>query len=253
MSDDYCYGLTCLLKVAPTPRPLMLATNRTFQRLVGGTFLERWGVNFLSRMQFWQMGAHKSPKLIKLLKKVRRERQSLVTGREMFLIHSLASSLADRPGDFAEVGVFQGSTARLMCEVKGEKILRLFDTFAGLPKDSDKDPGVHKEKQYACSLESVSKYLESFPNVTYHKGLFPDSTEGVPEAQYALAHFDVDLYEGTLACLEYFYPRMIPGGVLISHDYSILQGVKTAFTEFLADKEENVIELPETQCMVIKL
>ena len=140
-----------------------------------------------------------------------------------------------------------------MCEVKGDKRLRLFDTYEGLPKDCDKDSGVHKEKQYACSLESVSKYLEEFPNVTYHKGLFPDSAADVPDAKYAFVHFDVDLYEGTLACLEYFYPKMITGGIMVSHDYSILEGVKTAFTEFFADKQENVIELPETQCMVIKI
>jgi O-methyltransferase len=59
--------------------------------------------------------------------------------------------------------------------------------------------------------------------------------------------------ESTLACLEFFYPRMIPGGIMLSHDYSILAGVRQAFTEFLTDKPEPVIELPSTQCMVIKL
>lgn len=231
----------------------MLAKNKTFQRIVGGGVFERMGINMLSRMHFWQMGAHKDPQTIKFLRKVRRQRYSLVTGREAFFIHSVARAQATRPGDFAEVGVYQGSTARIICEVKGDKHLRLFDTFEGLPKDSDKDPGVHKERQYACSLESVQQYLAEFPNVTYHKGLFPDSTHDVPESQYAFVHFDVDLYEGTKACLEYFYPRMIPGGILLSHDYSILAGVQTAFTEFLADKEESLIELPETQCMVVKL
>ncbi len=231
----------------------MLAKNKTFQRIVGGSFLERQGINMITRMQFMQLGTHKDPHLLKHLKRVRRERSSLVTGREMFMIHSFAKAQATQPGDFAEVGDFQGSTARIMCEVKGDKRLRLFDTYEGLPKDCDKDSGVHKEKQYACSLESVSKYLEEFPNVTYHKGLFPDSAADVPDAKYAFVHFDVDLYEGTLACLEYFYPKMITGGIMVSHDYSILEGVKTAFTEFFADKQENVIELPETQCMVIKI
>ena len=231
----------------------MLARNKTIQRWVGGSFLERRGINLISRMQFLQMGAHKDPALMRHLKKIRRERKSLVTGREMFMIHSLASAQAGRPGDFAEVGVYEGSTARVICEVKGDKTLRLFDTFEGLPVDSDKDPGVHREGQFACSLQSVADYLAGFPNLSFHPGLFPDSTAEVPEAEYAFVHFDVDLYEGTLACLEYFYPRMIPGGILLSHDYSILAGVKTAFDEFLEDKPESVIELPETQCMVVKL
>lgn len=37
------------------------------------------------------------------------------------------------------------------------------------------------------------------------------------------------------------------------HDYSVLNGVKTAFTEFFADKPEAPIELPSTQCMIIKV
>jgi len=53
--------------------------------------------------------------------------------------------------------------------------------------------------------------------------------------------------------LEYFYPRMIPGGVILSHDYSLLAGVEKAFTEFFADKPEEVIDLPTTQCLVFKL
>lgn len=70
---------------------------------------------------------------------------------------------------------------------------------------------------------------------------------------FSFAHFDVDLYESTLACLDLFYPRMIVGGIMLSHDYSILAGVKQAFHEFLADKPQELIELPSTQCMVIRL
>ena len=53
--------------------------------------------------------------------------------------------------------------------------------------------------------------------------------------------------------MEFFYPRMVPGGVMLTHDYSLLGGVKKAFDEFFADKPEGIIELPTTQCMVVKL
>lgn len=66
-------------------------------------------------------------------------------------------------------------------------------------------------------------------------------------------HWDVDLYESTLACLAFFYPRLHAGSVLLSHDYSLLAGVRAAFDEFLADKPESLIELPTSQCMVVKL
>ncbi len=155
----------------------------------------------------------------------------------------------------AEVGVYEGSTARVICGQKGGKYLRLFDTFEGLPEsDSVKEKRIYPKRLYKCSLESVQQYLSEYDNVTYHKGLFPDSAANVdPGQKYCFVHMDVDLYESTRACLEYFYPRMHPGGIMLSHDYSLLTSVERAFTEFLADKRENLIELPTTQCMVVKL
>lgn len=107
--------------------------------------------------------------------------------------------------------------------------------------------------QYACSLESVQKYLSGYPNVSFYKGLFPDTAGPVSNERFSFVHFDVDLYESTLGCLEFFYPRMIPGGIMLSHDYSLLSGVREAFAKFLADKPEGLIELPTTQCMLVKL
>lgn len=226
--------------------------KRWLQRLAGGR-LEQFGVDTVSRINFLLLGAHKDSETLRLLKRVRRERKSLVTGFEAFLVHSLAKSTRNLPGDIAEVGVFQGSTARLICEVKGEKKFRLFDTFEGLPESQPEDNDVHREHQYACSLESVREYLKDFENLSFHQGLFPDSTHGVEDADYCFVHLDVDLYASTLACLDYFYERLVPGGILLSHDYSILAGVKQAFTEFLADKPEDLIELPTSQCMFFKL
>jgi hypothetical protein len=220
---------------------------------VGGGVIERTWLNVISQLQFGLLSTHKDPQVVRLLRKVRRERRSLLTAYESFTIYSLAKAHAQRQGDMAEVGVFQGCSAKLICEVKGAVPLHLFDTFEGLPDAAVQDRKVHRRNQYACSLEAVQDYLKEYPNVSFYKGMFPASAQGMPERQFSFAHFDVDLYESTRGCLQYFYPRMIPGGVMISHDYSILAGVKKAFEEFLADKPERAIELPSTQCMVIKL
>ena len=231
----------------------MFTKNPRLQKLVGGGFLERAWLNAISGVQIGLLSAHKDPQAVRLVKKVRRERRSLLTAYECYTIYSLAKAHTQRPGEMAEVGVFQGCSAKLICEVKGDVPLHLFDTFEGLPDAAVQDGKVHRPNQYACSLESVQGYLQEYPNVSFYKGMFPASAAGMPERQYSFAHFDVDLYESTLGCLKYFYPRMIPGGVMISHDYSILAGVKKAFDEFLADKPERAIELPSTQCMVIKV
>lgn len=232
---------------------MSLLQNQTLQRLVGGTVLERLGIGAISRLQLSLLSNHKCADTVQLIRSVRRQRKSLVMANEAFLLHSLATAQRSVPGDYAEVGVFEGGTAKVIATAKGVKTLRLFDTFEGLPESGAVDGGVHRHQQYACNLESVKDYLRDYEHVEYYPGLFPDSTHDVPEARYALAHFDVDLYESTRGCLEYFYPRMEVGGIIISHDYSVLAGVKQAFDEFLADKPEALIELPTTQCMLVRL
>ena len=225
------------------------------QRMLGGGIIERVGLGILSRVQMVIMRGHKMSADMSLLNRVRWQRSSLLTGDENFNILSFARGFAHREGSFIEIGTYKGCSAKLICEVKGDKKFYVCDTFEGLPESDPEDKSVHRVKQYACSLESVSDYLNDYPNVTFVKGFFPLSAQGViPEDEkFAFAHIDVDLYEGTLQGIEYLYPRMISGGVIISHDFSILAGVRQAVYEFMEKHPEaSMIELPTTQCMIIK-
>jgi len=56
-------------------------------------------------------------------------------------------------GDIAEVGVYQGGSAKLICEARNEnKVLYLFDTFEGLPTPGKFD-GSFKKGKYNTSLK----------------------------------------------------------------------------------------------------
>lgn len=223
-----------------------------FVQKFGGGFCEQFGLDAWSLLQIAALRSRKNPDDAKLIGRVRRERRCLNSAFECYLVMSMARSMTRLPGKFAEVGVYQGVTSKLIANVKGDREFHLFDTFEGLPPDCEKDAGVHRVAQYACSLESVRSYLSDYDNIFFHKGIFPESARDVEESQYSFVHFDVDLYEGTLACLEYFYPRMTPGGVLISHDYGMLAGVQRAFQEFMADKPEPIFEQPTTQALIVK-
>ena len=228
--------------------------SQWLQRRAGGIG-EQLAVEMVAGLDFIALGAHKDKDVIKLLRRIRKERKCLLTGLEQFLLYSLTRAQIRLPGDIAEVGVYTGASAKLICEARGSKPLHLFDTFEGLPESSAKDRNVYNNKskpQYACSLESVQDYLHDYADLHFYKGLFPTTAEPVRDRTFCFVHIDVDLYESTLACLQFFYPRLVPGGILLSHDYSILAGVKAAFTEFLADKPEALVELPTTQCMIIK-
>ena len=65
-------------------------------------------------------------------------------------------------------------------------------------------------------------------------------------------HLDVDLLESTEQSLHFLWDKMIPGGIILIHDYKTLEGVRLAVDRFFADKQVAVIVLPTSQCMVVK-
>ena len=154
------------------------------------------------------------------------------------------------------MGVFRGGSAKLLASLKGDKPLHLFDTFEGMPSvraDVDR----HEAGDFAdTSLPAVRQYLSGFRNVFFYPGLFPGSAKDLAAkpAIFCLVHLDADIYESTKAGLEFFYPRTVKGGMIISHDYRNLHcpGVKRAYDEFFANRPESVIELWKTQCLVVK-
>jgi hypothetical protein len=183
------------------------------------------------------------------------ERRVRMTIRELYNLYDLgqrATRLAE--GDFAEFGVYRGGSARMLAEVKGDRKLWLFDTFEGMPlSDPSIDqfgPGDFSD----TSLESVQRYLAEYPGLLYISGSFPASATASAAAtsRYAFVHLDVDLYRSTYDGLAFFYPRMVRGGVLISHDYFDLEAVKKAFDDFFVDKPESVMHLFDTQAVVIR-
>jgi O-methyltransferase len=187
-----------------------------------------------------------------------RDNRGTQTLFERYNLYCVALATARLPGALAEAGVYRGGSAKLLCRVKGDATpLYLFDTFEGLPVvDKSIDQGFGTGQFSETSLEDVRNYLKAFPGVHFYKGFFPASALGQePEQQrYRLVHLDLDLYQSTFDALTFFYPRMVQGGAIVSHDYNQLNagGVKKAFEEFFADKIEPVIPLWETQCVVVK-
>jgi O-methyltransferase len=187
-----------------------------------------------------------------LLNETRRKVSVVLRDSEAYNVYSATIQTAKIPGPIAEVGVFQGGSARLICAVKGDRDLHLFDTFEGLPAPSQFDPKF-KSGSFAASQSQVQSLLSGFCNLHFHKGLFPASAAGMEHLRFSFVHIDVDLYKSTRACLDWFYPRLNHGGLLISHDYREVEGVRKAFQEFFSDKPECLIELSGTQIAFVKI
>ena len=158
-------------------------------------------------------------------------------------------------GELAEAGVFMGGSARLICAAKGAAPLHLFDVFETLHRDAPLSPGELAVRAYFegvhASLERVRALLAPYPEVHFHPGLFPGSAEAVADRRFSFVHLDLDLAEGTAEALEFFYPRLLAGGVLIGDDYN-LAPVRETFAAFFAGRSDAYAVLPWGQVVVVK-
>jgi O-methyltransferase len=187
---------------------------------------------------------------------VKSERALLLTHVEAEQLINAVIGTARVPGELAEVGVFRGASARLLRQyAEPNKTLHLCDTFEGLPDPDPRHDAAFNRGEFAASLAQVQDYL-GLEGIVYHVGRFPLSADDqMRSASFSFVHLDVDLYESTLECLEFFYPRLSQGGILLSHDFGAdrAPGVIKAFREYFGPRGVPFIQLSGFQGMVVKL
>lgn len=142
-------------------------------------------------------------------------------------------------GDIAEVGVYRGGSARQLAEAFPNKTIHLFDTFSGMPK-SDPSIDSHKEGDFGnTSLARVQEKLKEYKNIKYWPGFFPTTVLFLGFLKFAFVNIDVDIYRSAKDCLDFFWPRLVKGGIFfIQDDYGFCrcQGVTKVIREFILDK-----------------
>lgn len=193
-------------------------------------------------------------RFLDLVYRLRNEERTLQNTWELYNLYKGVLQTAKVDGDIVEVGVYKGGSAKLICEIKGNKNLYLFDTFEGMPQTGEND--IIRQGAFSdVTIEEVKKYLSNYKNVFLYKGLFPETAQAIKGRNVSFLHLDVDIYKSTFDALQFFYPLMSSGGIIISHDYNSKScpGVRKAFDEFFKDKAEPIIELSGvTQCLVTK-
>lgn len=160
----------------------------------------------------------------------------------LYVFWQSARNLLDVPGEVAEIGSFRGGSAYFIASafrtLLGEEVpMHVFDTFEGHPEQAitEHDP-FHTTGQFnSTSYDDVRAYLSVFTRLQVHRGDVSRSLPHLPEAHYRLVHIDTDLYQPSLACLDYFAPRLSPGGVIVMDDYESPKcpGVSRAINEFM--------------------
>jgi O-methyltransferase len=159
-------------------------------------------------------------------------------------------------GEIAECGAYKGASALLMCRsLLGSKSLaHLFDSFEGLDEPQPVDGTYWQKGSLSVGEAALHETLRGFDNYRVYKRWIPERFPEVSDCRFRFVHIDVDLYRATLASLEFFFPRLMPGGLVLLDDYgfSSCPGAKQATDEFFADKPENIAMLPTGQAFAIK-
>lgn len=158
------------------------------------------------------------------------------------------------PGSFAECGCWRGQSAHMVATVlkdrKSDRRLYVFDSFeGGLSDKTDEDKDqmanvdpeyIRKEKEsFSVTVEEVAENLKEFPFVSLHKGWIPEAFSVADDEKFAFVYLDLDLYEPIRDSLEFFYPRLADGGIIVIDDYaaSFWPGVQKSVDEFLANNK----------------
>jgi len=210
------------------------------------SLLNLFGLNL--QIALWKCDAE----FIRLLKQTRRRR--LVSAERSFMLWQLAKSTAFIEGDMAEVGVYKGGSAKIIAGACPEKKKHFFDTFTGIPGNTPEVDFYKKGDFAGTSLDSVKSFLEDCQNVYFYSGCFPGSAQALSGKNFCFVHVDVDVYESVRGCLEFFYPKMSRGGVMLFDDWQWkgCPGVKKAVEGFLKDKPEKPVVTASFQCAIIK-
>lgn len=160
-------------------------------------------------------------------------------------------------GAMAEAGVFHGGSARLICHAKGDTSLHLFDVFETLQAAdaamTSGDAATVRDhfRTTHGQRSAVEALLAPYPAVHVHAGVFPETADAVADERFAFVHLDLDLPGATRDALDFFHPRLVPGGILIGDDYADRK-VREVFGTFFADRPDTLIELPWGQVMVVR-
>jgi hypothetical protein len=138
---------------------------------------------------------------------------------------SLLSLAVDVPGDFVEVGVFRGDTFKRLATIAHAIGRRAhgFDSFEGMAPPTDLDFGHYPTGKLSVGgVEAFRNILAdaAVPEAGYRlwPGFIPHCFEGFDEP-VAFALVDVDQYEPTRVALDWIWPRLATGGVLLLDDY----------------------------------
>lgn len=180
----------------------------------------------------------------------------------IYIVCALADMVKGLPGDFVECGVSTGVFSRSVMEYVDfpsiNKVFYLMDTYDGLV------PGqITKEEENAGIGGYLQNYknnyaqvMETFKNLPARiiKGAIPGTLDQCEAKEVCYLSIDMNVVEPEIAAANYFWDKMVKGGVIILDDYGFPMHIeqKKAFDQWSREKGVGVLSLPTGQGIIFK-
>ncbi len=187
---------------------------------------------------------------------------TLVDIYRCFELWSLSGQAARLPGDFLEVGVWRGGTgcllAHRLAHLNSRQRVYLCDTFSGVVKAGTMD-STYRGGEHADTSMSIVDDLASRMDIHNHEilqGIFPEETgDKIADRKFSLCHIDVDVYKSAQDVLDWVWPRLLVGGVVIYDDYGFptCDGVTKLVNERMATEGALTLHNLNGHAVVIKI
>ena len=224
--------------------------------------LESLKIKFLKKIQFKYWSKNFADRHeIRVPKNLKRKNHlSTRGGANINIILELVNRTKLLEGDFAECGVYRGATLIPLAIISKERNRKVFayDSFEGFDEDIEVDLKLggadNDEKRIQgfdnTSFEMVNNKVKLFDvsdNVIFRKGYFKNTLKEDEslDSRFSFVHLDCDIYESYKTCLEYFWPRMCKGGIILFDEYldPPWPGCKKAVDEFCNPKNIKIHEI----------
>ncbi|SRR5260221_6009347 len=162
-------------------------------------------------------------------------------------------------GDFVECGTNRGGFARAIVSYLGfENLNRFFfllDTFQGIDREvlsaEEKDK---KLPSYTDCYQDVINTFSPYKNIRIIKGSVPSILAEVPSQKVAFLSIDMNNYIPEIAAINFFWPKMLKGGVVVLDDFAYegYEEQNKAFTNWAEQNSVKILTLPTGQGLLIK-
>ncbi len=173
-----------------------------------------------------------------------------------------ASQALATEGDFVECGVHRGGYARAVMDYvdfrSTGRCFHLLDSFAGMPPSYVRQmSGGENRAFYLHFGDCYEAVRQTFRDDPVHivRGVIPDSLVEMSQvAKVAYLSVDLNFAEPEIAALEYFWPRLQPGALVVldDHGFKGFEAQRRAHVEFAHRRGVPLLALPTGQAILIK-